>query len=180
MTQRLTVLLAQWGTEVIPVALSSSLNAAQRLPRHPRHYAASTWLRPCSLPYPVSQNRTVIFYWGIIRFHSLEASGLWHLSNTKNNWNWWGTSLVSRWVAHISDTNCLSSVCGKLGPSRVQSVVSSQGSLDSDMQGECSSRAAQRFSKCVVVLLKTVNVIELGSKLLFSKDCNAQKTASKI
>ncbi|XP_039985268.1 KICSTOR complex protein SZT2 isoform X7 [Xiphias gladius] len=32
-------------------------------------------------------------------------------------------------------SNCLSSGCGKLRPSRVQSVVSSQGSLDSDMQG---------------------------------------------
>uniref|UniRef100_A0A8D3E146 SZT2 subunit of KICSTOR complex n=1 Tax=Scophthalmus maximus TaxID=52904 RepID=A0A8D3E146_SCOMX len=35
----------------------------------------------------------------------------------------------------IEMSNCLSSGCGKLRPSRVQSVVSSQGSLDSDMQG---------------------------------------------
>uniref|UniRef100_A0A8D3B9F7 SZT2 subunit of KICSTOR complex n=1 Tax=Scophthalmus maximus TaxID=52904 RepID=A0A8D3B9F7_SCOMX len=35
----------------------------------------------------------------------------------------------------VKMSNCLSSGCGKLRPSRVQSVVSSQGSLDSDMQG---------------------------------------------
>lgn len=35
---------------------------------------------------------------------------------------------------------CLTSGCGKPRPSRVQSVVSSQGSLDSDMQGKCCTK----------------------------------------
>lgn len=37
-------------------------------------------------------------------------------------------------------SKCLSSGCGKLRPSRVQSVVSSQGSMDSDMQGKCCAK----------------------------------------
>lgn len=37
-------------------------------------------------------------------------------------------------------SKCLFSGCGKLRPSRVQSVVSSQGSMDSDMQGKCCAK----------------------------------------
>lgn len=157
MTQRLTVLLAQWGTEVIPVALSSSLNAVQRLPRLPRHYAVSAWLRPCSLPCPVSlthawqaSKKTELLSFTEELLYYFHWKPLACDNNSKNNENHFLCLCKGVGLAFTSSltlmSNCLSSVCGKLGPSRVQSVVSSQGSLDSDMQGKCSSKRYSNIS----------------------------------
>lgn len=100
------------------------------------HHMSASWLFPPSPAWQIytwadhrllSPPLTCSFLrrrvWGSVR------SGRAHL---------WLMPLTLNLMTEMS--KCLSSGCGKLRPSRVQSVVSSQGSMDSDMQGKCCAK----------------------------------------